>query len=257
MTPAADPTPGAPAPAPLLRVEGLTRAFGGLVAVDRVSFSLAAGERVALIGPNGAGKSTLFSLICGQQKPQAGRVWLAGERVSGLPTHRLARRGVGRTFQIARAFASMPVAECLETAARLLLPPAEARDRCAALLHDLDLAALAAVPAADLSYGDIKRLDLGLALAGRPRLLLMDEPSAGMAPRDRRQMMDLVAHRTEAEGLTLLFTEHDMGVVFGHARRLLVLDRGRLIADGPPEVVRADPAVRRVYLGDAADPAAP
>ncbi len=253
---------------PLLAVDGLRKAFGGVVAVEDVSFSLPAGSRVALIGPNGAGKSTLFSMLGGQRKPDRGRVMLAGAPVTGLPPHRLVRAGVGRTFQVARVFGSMTLLESVEMAVRAGNPAketSEGRGRdsvkkwgtgapmdAAALLHRVGLAALADRPCRALAYGDVKRLELALALACRPRLLLMDEPGAGMARGERLALMDLVAAIASEQGLTILFTEHDMDVVFGHADRVLVLDRGRLIADAAPAAVRADPAVRRVYLGDGA-----
>jgi ABC-type branched-subunit amino acid transport system ATPase component len=156
---------------------------------------------------------------------------------------------VGRTFQIARVFFSMTVADCVRVAAEALAPRAAARERATRLLDRLSLSALAETPAQALSYGDIKRLELAMALAGAPRLLLMDEPAAGMAVAERGSMMDLVAALAVEEGVTILFTEHDMDLVFGHADRVLVLDHGRLIADGSPDAVRADDHVRRVYLG--------
>jgi ABC-type branched-subunit amino acid transport system ATPase component len=234
---------------PLLEVMGLRKAFGGVAAVDGLSFALEAGGKTALIGPNGAGKSTLFSLLGGQRQPDRGRVLLDGRPITGLPPRRLARLGVGRTFQIARVFFSMTVADCVRVAAEALAPRAAARERATRLLDRLSLSALAETPAQALSYGDIKRLELAMALAGAPRLLLMDEPAAGMAVAERGSMMDLVAALAVEEGVTILFTEHDMDLVFGHADRVLVLDHGRLIADGSPDAVRADDHVRRVYLG--------
>jgi branched-chain amino acid transport system ATP-binding protein len=242
----------------LLAVERAAKAFGGVHAVDSVSFSLAAGEFAALIGPNGAGKSTLFNLIAGALPLDAGRIMFDGTPLVGDAAAR-ARRGVGRTFQSALAFGSMTAREnvlialaacagrTLAIRRTLWAEPAQAADT---LLARVGLQASAARAAADLAYSDLKRLELAIALAGKPRLLLMDEPTAGMAPAERFALMDLV-REVAAEGLTVLFTEHSMDVVFGYARRVLVLSRGRLIADGEPEAVRADPAAQAAYFGDA------
>ena len=246
----------------LLQAEGLRKRFGGVAALDGVGFTVAAGERVALIGPNGAGKSTCFNLVGGQLAPDEGRVVLDGLDVTATPPRGLFRVGVGRTFQVAAAFASMSVAEnvqlaLLSRAGRtfgMLASAAHAlRDEALALLARTGLEALAQRPCGQLAYGDVKRLDLALALANAPRLLLMDEPTAGMAPAERHALMDLVSAIARENGLAVLFTEHDMDVVFGHADRILVLDRGRLIAAGDPAAVRADPEVRRLYLGESAE----
>ncbi len=243
---------------PVLAVERIEKAFGGVQAVADVSFSVGAGELVALIGPNGAGKSTCFNIANGQLAPDSGRVCLDGADITGLPPHRIFRRGVGRTFQVAATFGSMTVAENVQVAllshrrklhslwprARRLLH-AEAL----ALLEQVGLAELADTPCGVLAYGDLKRAELAIALANDPRLLLMDEPTAGMAPRERGELMALAGQVVRERGLAVLFTEHDMDVVFGHADRVLVLDRGGLIAEGPPAVVRTDPRVREVYLG--------
>ncbi len=242
----------------LLAVEGLSKRFGGVTAVDGVSFEVAAGEMVALIGPNGAGKSTCFNCLGGQIRPDAGRVRLQGRDLVGLPPRAIGRLGVGRTFQISATFASMRVRENVQVAlmardgALLSLTRragAYARAEAEALLARLGVAALAEAPCSALSYGDLKRVELALALAGEPRLLLMDEPTAGMAPAEREGLMRLVDGIVAERGMGVLFTEHDMDVVFGHAHRVLVMDRGRLIAQGAPEAVRQDAEVRRVYLG--------
>ena len=250
----------------VLAVDGLARAFGGVVAVDGVSLTVGAGEQVALIGPNGAGKSTLFNMINGQLRPDRGRVSVGGADVTGLPPHRIWRHGVGRTFQITRTFASMTLAENVQTAllahhgrSRALWPRATRlyRDEAAALLDRVGLGGVAGQVAGALAYGDLKWLELAIALANAPRLLLMDEPTAGMAGGERAALMATVADIVAERALAVLFTEHDMDVVFGHADRVLVLDRGRLIAAGPPEAVRADPQVRAVYLGSDAAAGAP
>jgi branched-chain amino acid transport system ATP-binding protein len=250
----------------VLRVDGLARAFGGVVAVDGVSLSVVAGERVALIGPNGAGKSTLFNLINGQLAPDRGRVFVGDADVTGLPPHRVWRRGVARTFQITATFASMTLRENVQAGLisfhrRRLDPWSRAarlyRAEAEELLARVALAGQADRAAGELAYGDLKRLELALALSNAPTLLLMDEPTAGMASGERGALMATVADIVRERGIGVLFTEHDMDVVFGHADRVLVLDRGRLIAEGAPAAVRADPKVRAVYLGtaDAGGPA--
>jgi len=244
----------------LLRIDGIVRHFGGVHAVDGVSLAVGAGEFTALIGPNGAGKSTLFAVIAGQQRADAGRLEFDGRDIGGATPVQRARGGLGRTFQTASAFASMTALQNVQLA--LAAPAGEAGDpwrplrrlhgeAAGALLARVGLAAQAGCAAADLAYADVKRLELAIALAARPRLLLMDEPTAGMSAGERLALMDLVTAIAAASGLTVLFTEHSMDVVFGYARRLLVMSRGKLIADGPPEQVRALPAVRAAYFGEA------
>ena len=244
----------------LLAVTGLTKRFGGVTAARDVNFTLDAGEMVALIGPNGAGKSTVFNAINGQLRPDAGRVTLDGADITGLPPRDLARRGVGRTFQVAQTFASASVLGNVRLA--LLVRHGHAhdmlrreaalfRDEAVAVLERLDLAPLAERPVAELAYGDVKRVELAVALALAPRLLLMDEPTAGMAPAERAALMRLVADLARRERIGVLFTEHDMDAVFAHADRILVLLAGEIIAVGTPAEVRADPRVRTVYLGAA------
>jgi branched-chain amino acid transport system ATP-binding protein len=243
----------------VLEARGLAKRFGGVAAVDGVDLEVAPGEVVALIGPNGAGKSTCFNMLMGQLRPDAGRVRIAGRDVTGWPPRRVWRLGVGRTFQVAQAFASFTVAENVQVALlshrhRLLalLPRAARlhRGEALALLGEVGMAAQADHPCALLAYGDLKRLEFAVALANRPRLLLMDEPTAGMAPAERRDLMRLVAATARGREAGVLFTEHDMDVVFGHADRVLVMSRGRLIAAGSPAQVRADPEVQAVYLGE-------
>ncbi len=258
---------GSPVGVPVLQVERLTRTFDGIRAVDEVSFVVAAGELVALIGPNGAGKTTCFNLVNGQLVPDSGSVSLSGARIDGLPAHRIARRGVGRTFQVAATFASMTVRENVRVA---LLAQARretnltelastiANAEVDALLARVGCADLADAHCATLAYGNAKRVELALALAARPRLLLMDEPTAGMAPRSRARLMRVAADLAKHDGIAVLFTEHDMDVVFEFADRVVVLDYGKIIAQGSPASVRADPRVQAVYLGDeATTPAAP
>jgi branched-chain amino acid transport system ATP-binding protein len=250
----------------LLDVSGLSKSYGGVGAVRNVSFALRAGEVLALIGPNGAGKSTCFAMINGQVRPDAGRVRLDGADVTGLAPRRMAARGVARTFQVAATFSSMTVREnvgaaCLihagGTARRFGRADRRFVAQSDALLDRVGLLAQADRPAAELAYGDVKRLELAMALSGRPKLLLMDEPTAGMAPKERHALMGASVAHARRSGIGLLFTEHDMDIVFGHADRVLVLSRGRLIAEGSPEEIRRDPEVRATYLGGGLTFAAP
>lgn len=243
---------------PLLTVAGLGKSFGGIRAVDDVGFELAPGEMLALIGPNGAGKSTTFNMINGQLRADSGSIRLAGIELVGRRPRDIWRLGVGRTFQIAQAFASLTVVEnvqmALLSADRRLFSawrPAAAyrRDDALALLAQVDMAAQADRPCSVLAYGDIKRVELAIALANRPKLLLMDEPTAGMAPRERNELMALTRRRAQERGMAVLFTEHSMDVVFACADRMIVLARGRLIAAGVPAEIRDHPKVQEVYFG--------
>ncbi len=243
----------------LLALEGLRVRFGGLEALAGLSFALEPGERVALIGPNGAGKTTCFNAIDGRRPPDRGRVVLDGRDIAGTAPHRVQRLGVGRTFQITGLFASMTARQNVQAALIAhrhgVLDPTRLADRmfraeATELLERVGLSDAGDGVAGSLAHGDKKRLELAVALAGEPRLLLMDEPTAGMAPGERTALMELVDETADAAGLTLLFTEHDMDVVFAHAWRIVVLDRGAVIADGPPEAVRENAEVRAVYLGD-------
>jgi branched-chain amino acid transport system ATP-binding protein len=243
----------------LLVVDDLIKSFGGVHAVASVSFAQQAGERLAVIGPNGAGKSTLFALIGGQLRPDAGRVRLAGEDVTGLPADRVWAKGVGRTFQVAATFGSMTVAENVQMALIRRAGRVRAfwrrahrlyRDEAQDLLVRVDMAAQAERPMAVLAYGDVKRVELAIALAHDPQLLLMDEPTAGMATAERHDLMDLVTTLARDRGTAVLFTEHDMDVVFRHADRILVLAEGRVVAEGQPAAIREDRKVRALYLGE-------
>ena len=242
----------------VLRVANLSKAYGGVQAVSDVSFSVAAGELLALIGPNGAGKTTCFNLLNGQIAAGGGSAEFEGRNLIGLKPRQIWRLGVGRTFQITATFASMTVRENVQTtllnfhgklnsmvslAERLYT--AEAME----LLARVGIAEQATRPCAVLAYGDLKRVELAIALANKPRLLLMDEPTAGMAPQERVALMQLTAELARAANIAVLFTEHDMDVVFGHADRIIVLNRGNLIAEGTPAEVRANREVQEVYLG--------
>ena len=243
-----------------LEVRNLSKAFGGVVALHEVSFSVSGGELVALIGPNGAGKTTCFNVLNGQLAPDAGEIRLDGRSLVGLPPRRIWRLGVGRTFQVAATFGSMTVRENVQVAlashhrkVNSLFEKAESQflEEADALLRRVGMLEQATRPCALLAYGDLKRVELAMALANRPGLLLMDEPTAGMAPDERGELMSLAAELARSEALAVLFTEHDMATVFGYASRVIVLHEGAIIAAGPPEAVRADPRVREVYLGDA------
>ena len=249
---------------PVLEVRDLAKSFDGVHALRGVSFSVGRGERVALIGPNGAGKTTCFNVINGQLGPDRGAVLLAGRHIERWPPRRIAAAGVGRTFQVAATFASMTVRENVAVA----LLAREGRDgkvagildaagvAAEALLARLGLSSLASLHCAALAYGDSKRVELALALARRPRLLLMDEPTAGAGVQARDEVMRLVADAAR-EGAAVLFTEHDMDVVFAHADRVVVLDEGAIIATGPPAQIREDPRVQAAYLGTPASAGAP
>ena len=243
---------------PVLSVTHLSKSFGGVKAVSNVSFDVGKGELLVLIGANGAGKTTCFNMLNGQLKADKGEVKLKGQDITGLSPRRIWRRGVGRTFQITATYASMTVRENVQMA--LISHARETWDfwRVAAERHiDEAMRLLALVgmetqadrAAAILAYGDLKRLELAIALAHGPELLLMDEPTAGMAPKERVRLMQLTADIVAGQGISVLFTEHDMDVVFAHAHRIMVLNRGELIAVGSVDEVRNDARVQEVYLG--------
>jgi len=242
----------------LLQVTDLGKSFGGNRAVDGVSFTLAQGELLALIGPNGAGKSTTFNMVNGQLRADGGSIRLAGSELIGRSPRQIWRQGVGRTFQIAETFGSLSVIENVQMAllsadARLFSfwRPAAAhrRDDAMALLAQVGMQAQADRPCSVLAYGDVKRVELAIAMANAPKLLLMDEPTAGMAPQERNELMALTKRLVVERGMAVLFTEHSMDVVFAHADRIIVLARGRLIAEGSPAEIRDHPKVQEVYFG--------
>ncbi len=250
----------------VLAVSGLYKSFGGVRAVDGVSFEVGRGEFLALIGPNGAGKSTCFNMINGQVRPDDGDSRLEGNSIAGLKPRRIARLGVGRTFQVAATFGSMTVVENVQMAlashhreiyrfGRRLA--ARHRPRALELLAQVGMAEAAPRACRELAYGDVKRVELAIALANDPRVLLMDEPTAGMAPRERVGMIALVKRLVTERGISVLFTEHSMDVVFAYADRIVVLARGALIADGDAESIRRNPQVQEVYLGTGKTYAAP
>ncbi len=242
----------------LLKVSGLGKSFGGVKAVDGISFELAAGELLALIGPNGAGKSTTFNMVNGQMRADAGSIQLGGQELIGLAPRDIWRLGVSRTFQIAETFSSLTVVEnvqmALLSADRKLLAmwrraAGHKRAEALELLDQVSMKAQADRPCSVLAYGDVKRVELAMAMANQPRLLLMDEPTAGMAPKERNDLMALTKQLVLDRGMAVLFTEHSMDVVFAYADRMIVLARGRLIAEGKPLEIRDHPKVQEVYFG--------
>ena len=245
----------------VLQTIGLRKHFGGVLAVNGVNLSVPPGDLRAIIGPNGAGKTTLFNLLTGDLARDSGRIYFAGAEVSGLSPDRLCRQGMGRTFQITSIFRRLTALENVQTAFLShhrrhydILTPARRlyRDDAFALLERVGLHEQARKPSGNLPHGDQRRLELAIALAGCPRLLLLDEPTAGMAPRERHEIMALVARIAGDTGLTVVFTEHDMDVVFAVARGITVLHQGAVLTEGSPDAVRGNPDVQRVYLGQPA-----
>ncbi|MDP2817794.1 MAG: ABC transporter ATP-binding protein [Polaromonas sp.] len=242
----------------LLKVSGLGKSFGGVKAVDGISFELAAGELLALIGPNGAGKSTTFNMVNGQMRADAGSIQLDGQELIGLAPRDIWRLGVSRTFQIAETFSSLTVVENVQMAllssdrklfAMWRRAAEHKREEALLLLDQVSMRAQADRPCSVLAYGDVKRVELAMAMANSPKLLLMDEPTAGMAPKERNDLMALTKQLVIDRGMAVLFTEHSMDVVFAYADRMIVLARGRLIAEGKPLEIRNHPKVQEVYFG--------
>ncbi|CAM5182081.1 Branched-chain amino acid transport system ATP-binding protein OS=Castellaniella defragrans OX=75697 GN=HNR28_002441 PE=4 SV=1 [Castellaniella defragrans] len=242
----------------LLEVRNLSRKFGGNLAVDGIDFDIAKGELLALIGPNGAGKTTTFNMISGQLDATSGSVKLLGTELLGLGPRRIAHLGVGRTFQIAATFASLTVLENVQMALLAhrrqiysFFGVASRRFRPEAmnLLEMVGMDSQADRPCSQLAYGDVKRVELAMGLANSPSLLLMDEPTAGMASKERNALMALTKRLVVERGVAVLFTEHSMDVVFAHADRVIVLARGQLIAEGDVATIRHHAKVREVYFG--------
>jgi branched-chain amino acid transport system ATP-binding protein len=245
-------------PEPVLRVEGLHKRFGGLAATDGVSLDVAPKEFRAIIGPNGAGKSTLFNLITGFLQPDAGRVVFEQREITRTAPYRLFRRGISRTFQITNIFANLSVMQNVQAALlshqgrlyrMLQLAEGQLRPEAEALLALVGLGVDPDIAASTLSHGDRKKLELAVALANRPRILFLDEPTAGMAANERIEAIRMVRRIADERDLTVVFTEHDMQVVFEVADRISVLHQGRIIAEGAPGEIRQSEEVQRVYLG--------
>jgi branched-chain amino acid transport system ATP-binding protein len=233
---------------PVLELRGVSKRFGGIRALDGVSLSVEEGATIAIIGPNGAGKSTLFALVSGELQLSEGTILLAGRDVRRLSPERRARAGLGRTFQSARLFVGLTVRENVELA---LVRRGRSESELREALAEVRLLERIEQRAGALAQGERKRLELAMVLAQRPRLLLLDEPTAGMGTDERAAIMELIVGAVGRRGLTMVFTEHDMDTVFAHARRIVVLDRGAVVADGRAEIVRADARVQEIYLGSA------
>jgi len=231
---------------PLLETVGLTRSFGSFIAVDAVDFSLAEGEIRAVIGPNGAGKTVFLHLLSGLLLPSRGRITLDGADVSRLGIVERVRRGVTRSFQITNLFPNLTVADNVRLAARVKRAP---EARVAELLDLVGLGALADLYPPQLAHGDQRHLEIALALAPSPRLLLLDEPTAGMSLGETGRTTALIRRINRDEGVTIVIVEHDMPLILELAHRITVLDRGRVLAEGSPPHVAADPQVRAAYLG--------
>jgi branched-chain amino acid transport system ATP-binding protein len=243
----------------VLEVAGVRKSFGGFTAVGGVILGVAERQIVAIIGPNGAGKSTFFNLVTGHLRPDEGTVRFAGRDITGAAPHDIVRLGIGRSFQRINIFPKLTVFQNVQAAiiahkrrgGRLWGRSEDLfRDETMALLGSIGLAGMAGDTSGELSYGAQKQIELGIALASEPRLLLLDEPTAGMSAGETREAIALIERIVAERGLSLLFTEHDMEVVFQIAQRIGVLHQGRLIAEGTPQEVRGDPEVRRIYLGE-------
>jgi branched-chain amino acid transport system ATP-binding protein len=259
---AADATDTGTTTAPLLETDGLVKRFGGLTATDDVNVSIEQGERVSLIGPNGAGKSTIINLITRRLDPTEGDIRFKGQSILGLDPHEVVQRGMSKSFQQASIFPTLTVRQNARVAAlaaehgSFRLNFLRHRDRFGEV-EDVARETLESVglwdqrdsPAEDLPYGDKRRLEIGIALAAEPDMLLMDEPTAGMSPEETHATVDLIEEVKEERGLTFLLVEHDMEIVFRVSDRIVVLNRGSVIAEGPPEEIRENPAVQDAYLG--------
>jgi branched-chain amino acid transport system ATP-binding protein len=242
---------------PILEARGIGKRFGNFRALDKVSVKFPAGKLAAIIGPNGAGKSTFFNVVSGAFPPSEGALFFQGRDITGLPQHEFARIGIAKSFQITNVFKQLSAHENVRVAAQMrasrygLFKPraamTELADRADALLERVGLAALRARPAADLAHGQQRALEVAMALAAEPVLLLMDEPTAGMSPQETRVMMDLITEL--AAERTVILVEHKMKLVMGLAERLLVLHHGEFLAEGTPDEIKANDEVRRVYLG--------
>jgi branched-chain amino acid transport system ATP-binding protein len=244
----------------LLRVENITKSFDGFVAVNNFNLTVEQGQMACIIGPNGAGKSTAFNLITGHLQPTRGRVFFRDREITGFPPHEICQMGVGRSFQRTNIFPRLSVFENVQVAvlshAKKTLnffTPAKklVQDETYQLLEAVGLVDEAQSISGTLSYGFQKQLELGIALASEPELLLLDEPTAGMSPQETASSIELIGKIARDRGLTLLFTEHDMDVVFSIAEKITVLHQGEVLAEGLPEEVRTNPEVQRVYLGEA------
>ena len=242
---------------PILETKSLTKRFGGLTATNNLDFSVGAGELRCLVGPNGAGKTTLFNLITGKEKPTAGEIYFMGESISHLPVHEITRRGIGRKFQVPNVYESLTVYENVAVAVQHLLPTAalfgagvaaEVGDRIGAVLHDVSLSDKRAMAAAYLSHGEKQWLEIGMVLASAPRLLLLDEPTAGMTSEETKKTVRLIRDLS-ARQLTILVIGHDMQFIRAIAHKVTVLHKGQIAAEGDVGEIETNRLVRDIYLG--------
>jgi branched-chain amino acid transport system ATP-binding protein len=243
----------------ILKVNELKKSFGGIAAVDRITLGLDEGEVSAIIGPNGAGKTTLFNLITGKIKPDSGKVFFNAKDITNLPPHILCHKGIGRCFQITNIFPKLTVYENIQVAVlsrkKLSKKPFAWANRMVneetmEILESLEIASQMDSLGGLLSHGDQKRLDIGIALACRPRLLLLDEPTAGMSPDETHRTTRLIKRLARDWNLTVLLIEHDMSVVFSISELIRVMHLGKLMAEGPPDEIRNNDEVQRIYLGE-------
>ncbi len=243
----------------MFHVESLKKSFGGLVAVDNVSFELVKGEITSIIGTNGAGKTTLFNLLTGHIRPDSGDIFFKGNRITGLPPHRICKRGIGRSFQKTNIFPRLTVFENVQVAlmswgkkSRNIFVRSKSLmfEETNEILESIGLGDKAQMTAGLLAHGDQRLLEIGITLGSHPDLILLDEPTAGMSPEESRRAVKLVQKIARERNLTLLFIEHDMNVVFGISERVRVMHIGRVIAEGTPEEVRANEEVQRIYLAE-------
>jgi branched-chain amino acid transport system ATP-binding protein len=246
----------------ILQVEGLKKYFGGVHAVEDIFLQLQEREIRAVIGPNGAGKTTFFNAISGKYPPTSGKVFLAGKDITGFPPHRISRLGLGKSFQVTNIFEGLTVFENVQAAVlsfknkgwNFLTPASrlkEINDEVMEILKAIGLEGKANFPSTSLSHGEQRHLEIGLALGGRPRILLFDEPTAGMTPYESLQTMELIKKLVREKGVTILFAEHDMDVVFSVAARITVMHQGKIIAEGTPVEIKQNHLVKDVYLGRA------
>jgi len=245
----------------ILEVEGLTKSFGGLMAVNKVDLQIEDRELSSIIGPNGAGKTTLFNLLSGKLRPSSGRVIFKGEEISKLSPREICLKGIGRSFQRVNIFPRLSTFDNVQIAVlseqkktrNLFIPVRNmVREKTKKILESVMLADKEEVLAGLLSHGDQKRLELGIALATRPKLLLLDEPTAGMSPEETKKTTELIQEIVQDQGLTLILIEHDMSVVFRISEKIRVMHMGRMIAEGKPEEVKANNEVQKIYIGEEA-----
>ena len=245
----------------ILTIEGLRKAFGGIKAVDDVSIDISEGEVSSVIGPNGAGKTTLFHLLTGHLRPDSGKVIFRGEDITGLPPHTICRKRIGRSFQRTITFPRLSVFENIQTAilggrgrSFSFFRPASnmVRTEVEEIIDAVGLAPYANMLASELAHGDQRRLEIGIALSNEPYLVLLDEPTAGMSFEEGQAIMVLIQRLAREQGLTMIFVEHDMRVVFDYSEKVRVMHQGRIIAEGEPKEIRGNSEVQRIYLGEEA-----